>query len=105
LITCFDLQQLCSDKNIKITAHSVNRFRERGIKYKEVFCVIKNDEIIEQYPNDFPYPSCLLLGYPAENTPLHVVVGTNGEELYVITAYYPNSEKWEDDYKTRRGQE
>ena len=34
--------------------------------------------------------------------PLHTVVGTNGYQLWITTAYYPSSEKWLDDLKTRR---
>ena len=34
--------------------------------------------------------------------PLHTVVGTNGYQLWITTAYYPSSEKWLDDLKTQR---
>jgi hypothetical protein len=59
-------------------------------------------EIIEQYPNDYPYPSCLILGNKNTATPLHTVISCNGEKLWIITAYFPSSEKWMDDLKTRR---
>jgi hypothetical protein len=35
---------------------------ERGITREEVHTVIGTGETIEDYPNDFPYPSRLLLG-------------------------------------------
>lgn len=38
-------------------------------------------EIIEEYPNDYPYPSCLTLGNLNTKCPLHVVVGSNHEQL------------------------
>ncbi len=59
-------------------------------------------EIIEQYPDDYPYPSCLTLGNMTTNKPLQAVIGTNGLQLWIITAYYPAPEKWMDDLKTRR---
>jgi hypothetical protein len=59
-------------------------------------------EIIEDYPNDFPYPSCLVFGYNIGKRVLHLVVGTDGNFLYIITAYYPNTTKFMDDLKTRR---
>ncbi|MDD6037870.1 MAG: DUF4258 domain-containing protein, partial [bacterium] len=34
---------------------------------------------------------------------IHVVVGNDGEYIYIITAYYPNTAKFEDDLKTRKG--
>ena len=34
---------------------------------------------------------------------IHVVVGNDGEYIYIITAYFPNTTKFEDDLKTRKG--
>ena len=45
-----------------ISDHAVKRFRERGIKIKDVRTAVYSGEIIEQYPDDYPYPSCLILG-------------------------------------------
>ena len=59
-------------------------------------------EIIEQYPNDYPTPSCLILGIDRLKQFMHVVCGTDGEYLWIITAYYPSKDKWENDFKTRK---
>ena len=40
-------------------------------------------EIIEEYPNDYPYPSCLTLGNLNTKWPLHVVVGSNHEQMCI----------------------
>ena len=61
-----------------------------------------NGEIIEHYKNDYPYPSCLIIGMNSNNEVLHVVCGSNGEEVWVITAYYPDDSEWEKDKKTRK---
>ena len=66
---------------------------------------IDNGEIIEQYPDDFPFPSCLILGISVKNEYIHVVVSMNEEKIYLITAYIPTSDKWEADFKTRKGAE
>jgi hypothetical protein len=58
-------------------------------------------EIIEQYPDDYPYPSVLILGY-SDGKPLHVVTGVGGEKVWLITAYFPTLAQWENDYKTRK---
>ena len=34
---------------------------------------------------------------------MHVVCGTDGEYLWIITAYYPSKDKWENDFKTKKG--
>ncbi len=59
-------------------------------------------EIIEDYPNDYPNPSCLMFGYTLNNRVIHVVIGYDVENIYIITAYYPNTDKFELDMKTRR---
>lgn len=75
---------------------------ERGIFRKDVLSAVLNGEIIEQYPDDRPYPSCLVFGLSEKNEKLHVVCGCDGETVVVITAYRPTLDKFEDDYKTRR---
>ncbi len=59
-------------------------------------------EIIEDYPNDYPNPSCLMFGYTLNDRVIHVVIGYDVENIYIITAYYPNTDKFELDMKTRR---
>ncbi|MCL2501160.1 MAG: DUF4258 domain-containing protein, partial [Defluviitaleaceae bacterium] len=79
--------------------------RERGIRRMDLLECIYNGEIIKQYTDDTPFPSCLILGYYAYNQPLHIVVGVNAGVLCsIITAYRPDINQWESDYKTRKGQ-
>lgn len=47
----------------------------------------------------FPHPSCLIFGYTKENKVLHIVAGSNDNSLFFITAYYPNTDKFETDLK------
>ena len=63
---------------------------------------IRNGSIIEDYPDDYPYPSCLILGYAEDEQPLHLVCGAGEGTLFIITAYRPSPEKWEADWKTRK---
>ena len=59
--------------------------------------------LIQDYPDDRPYPSALFLGW-VEEKPVHVVVSLDegGELAYVITAYEPSLDHFAPDYKTRR---
>lgn len=97
-----ELRRICSPENIEITLHAAKRFGQRGIFVKDIISCIKNGEIIEQYPDDYPFPSCLVLGLSIKGQHLHVVVGSNLETLWIVTAYFPSLQKWENDYKTRR---
>ncbi len=95
-----NLRALCADKTILLTQHLSLRIRERGILYEEVKAAIMSGSIIEQYPDDHPYPSCLLLHCAPK--PLHVVCGVGGGLIWVITAYRPDPAQWEPDWKTRK---
>lgn len=95
------LQKLCHEDKIKWSLHALKRIRERQIQSDDVITCVYSGEIIENYPNDRPLPSCLIYGI-VRFRHLHVVVGCDGETVYIITAYYPNSDEWEADYKTRK---
>ena len=97
-----NLRQMCNDRAIKFTAHILARLEERGIFPSDIRHCITTGHIIEQYPDDYPYPICLVLGCTVENKPLHVVVGVGEGRLWLITAYFPNPDKWEDDYSKRK---
>ena len=64
--------------------------------------VINNGEIIEQYPDDYPFPSCLILVITINDEYVHVVVSMDDGKIYLITAYKPSLDKWESDLKTRK---
>ncbi len=88
---------------IIFSGHAVQRMFERGIGTSDVLAVIEYGEIIAEYPEDFPFPSYLLLGWVKER-PIHVVVAVNYEnrQCYLITAYIPDSKQWHANFKTRR---
>ncbi len=93
---------LCSSGKIKWTAHGLERLQERDISTDDIKMCIAEGEIIEDYPDDFPLPSALIFGHTVSGKVLHVVAGTDDENIFVITAYYPTTDKFEDDLKTRR---
>ena len=101
-LTISDIQQICCLENIEITIHAAKRLEQRKICINDIISCIKNGEIIEQYPTDYPYPSCLIMGITLNNTILHVVIGSNLETIWIITAYFPSREKWGTDFKTRK---
>jgi len=97
------LQAAIREKRIEWRKHSLQRLAERGIHQKDVLEVILSGELIEDYPDDNPYPSALFLAFIMDR-PLHVVAAYDGTDhrAYIITAYQPSLEFFEEDYKTRR---
>jgi len=101
-ISIDELRILCNDGKIKWTAHIAVRLQERDINPSDVRNCIETGEIIEQYTDDYPYPSCLVLGATVENKSLHVVIGVGSGYLWLISSYFPDISKWESDLKTRK---
>ncbi len=93
---------LANQGKIRWTNHVIMRLFQRNILQSDVENALKNGEIIEQYESDYPFPSCLVYGISLKNQVLHVVCGSNGDELWIITAYYPDSINWENDLKRRK---
>ncbi len=96
------IRKLCGNGKIKWTAHVLARLQERAINPSDVKECISRGEVIEEYENDYPHPSCLILGQTLDNRSLHVVIGITRESLWFITAYYPSLDKWNDNLKTRK---
>jgi uncharacterized DUF497 family protein len=96
------IRQLMNHAKIKWSTHCLERMQERDISIADVEKCILSGEIIEDYPHDFPHPSCLIFGYTVSGRILHVVIGTDESALYVITTYYPDTTKFMEDLKTRK---
>lgn len=65
--------------------------------------IIHHGEIIEDYPQAFPFPARLFLGW-CGSRPVHVVAAEDSHKqlAIVITVYEPSFAKWEADMRTRR---
>lgn len=70
---------------------------------EEIEHVIDSGEVIEDYPEDEPFPSRLILG-TVQNRPLHVVVAEEKDSdiTHVVTAYQPDLDQWENGFKRRK---
>lgn len=89
-------------RNVVWTKHCLNKMNRRDILISDIKTAINNGKIIEYYYEDYPYPSCLILGKDNKNNTIHIVCGLSDNFIYMITAYYPDNEEWEEDMKTRR---
>ena len=59
MIIIDNLISLCEDiNNVVISQHAFKRLRERSITINDILNGIKTGKIIEDYPEDYPYPSC-----------------------------------------------
>lgn len=84
--------------------HALRRMFQRRINSNDVRHVLATGEVIEDYPDDMPYPSQLILGWVGARA-IHVVAADNhGEsETIIITAYEPDPNEWEPGFRRRKG--
>lgn len=84
--------------------HALQRMFERGITEADVRRILESGELIEDYPEDQPYPSRLVLGFVGDR-PLHVVAADNlaDQETIVITVYEPEPAQWDTAFRRRTG--
>ncbi|NIR49884.1 DUF4258 domain-containing protein [candidate division KSB1 bacterium] len=90
-------------KRIRITDHADEEAQADKLKYEEVYFSVLNGEIIEDYPKDKPYPSCLIYGQTFAGEPVHSVWAYNKKTKWavLITVYRPDPERWID-FKIRK---
>lgn len=81
---------------IRISDHADEESHNDGLTYDEIFNSVFNGEIIEDYGQDKPYPSCLIYGKNFKDEPIHSVWGYNTENEWsvLITVYRPDQERW-----------
>lgn len=89
--------------NIKFRFHALSRMFERKISETDVLEVLTTGKVIENYPTDQPYPSCLKLGF-IKNRPLHIVTAEATDEAttVIITVYEPDLTRWEPGFEKRK---
>jgi len=83
-------------KRVRITDHADEEMTADNLSLDEVFYSVTHGEIIEDYPNDKPYPSCLIYGDTAKGEPVHSVWGYNDSTQWavLITVYRPDPNRW-----------
>ena len=97
------IQQAIACGRLVWRRHALSRMMEREISRSDVRSAVKTGEIIQGYPTDRPFPSCLIAGKLEERL-LHVVAAYDsaGQTCYIVTVYEPDAEHSAEDLKTRR---
>jgi len=75
----------------------------RRISKNEVKAVVAYGEVIDERPDDQPFPSYLLLDFVGGKA-IHVVFSydESTDTGYIVTAYIPDRNIWQDDFRSRR---
>lgn len=88
---------------VNITHHAREEAKNDSLLLDDIFFATCNGEIIEDYPTDKPYASCLIYGKSPSDEPIHCVWGydSNSKISILITVYRPDPDLWIN-YKERK---
>jgi hypothetical protein len=98
-----DIIDAIRNHRIRITDHADEEAQADRLSFDEVFISVFQGEVIEDYPDDKPFPSCLIYGDTFRGDPVHSVWAYNYENRWVvlITVYRPDPQRWIN-WRTRR---
>jgi hypothetical protein len=98
-----DIVESIRNNRIRITDHADEEAQSDNLNYHEILFTVLQGEIIENYPVDTPYPSCLISGMTLGREPIHSVWAFNPDNKWsvLITVYRPDPNRWID-WKKRR---
>jgi len=91
-----DIIKAIRANRVRITDHADEEARADKLSFDEVFYSVFQGEIIEDYPTDRPYPSCLIYGRTFRGNPVHTVWAYNEQNGWavLITVYRPDPTRW-----------
>ena len=89
---------------IRITNHATDEAEDDDLLLDEILASVLIGELIEQYPNDRPYPSCLIYGVDTTGDAIHSVWAYNEDTEWavLITVYRPDPARWIDGRMRRK---
>jgi len=99
-----DIQEALREKRFRITDHADEEAKEDEIILDDILHSVRRGDIIENYPTDLPYPSCLVLGTTPSGRPLHSVWAYDESNSWavLVPVYCPDPARWIDWRISRR---
>jgi len=94
------IAELIESGEILISHHARVRMFERNVSTDDLITIISSGEIIEEYSDDEPCPSVLIMGF-IDEVAYHTVIALCEDHIRVITVYIPEQDKWIE-YRRRR---
>ena len=97
--------ELVESDKFKISDHGLDALLDDDLGRRDVVDSISNSEILENYPDFGKGPAILLFQIAADGRIVHCVWGLpkgESEPAVLITAYIPDPERWDSDFKVRR---
>ena len=91
-----DIAEAIRARRVRITDHAYEEAGVENLRFDGIYFSVVQGEIIEDYPEDKPYPSCLVYGRTFGGDPVHSVWAYDEEKKWVVlvTVYRPDPDRW-----------
>ena len=98
-----DIIDAIRNGRVHLTDHADRAINAHLLELDDVLDSVFQGTIIEDYPDDRPFPSCLVYGDNLRHEPVHSVWAYNASRglAILVTAYRPDAERW-DGWRIRR---
>lgn len=96
--------RLVEDGDWRASDHGLQRLGEENIIASDLVDGIDSAVVVEDYP-DYHAGPCVLVLQPDHEGPVHALWGLEkgtDRPAVLVTAYRPEPERWQDDYRTRK---
>ena len=97
--------ELLQQGNIRISEHGYDELAADGVTVREIMAGVLNAVVLSDYPTYPKGPCVLTLQQDGDGRPIHVVWGIPRgltSPAVLVTAYRPDPERWEDDFRRKR---
>ncbi len=100
-----DIIEAVKSRRTRMTLHAESEAKADGITLDDLYYSVEYGEILSEYPEDRPYPSCLIYGRDPNGQPLHSVWAYNEttRSVVAVTVYRPDPDLWID-FRVRKKQ-
>ena len=97
------IRQAVAADRVRVTDHADEEMAADGLQLDNVVLALRKGEVIEDYPADYPLPSCLVYGQTNSGDHIHSVWAYNERvsRAILITVYRPDPQRWEN-WRTRK---
>lgn len=91
------LKEAINADRIFASRHSLREAAADDLVLGEIiWSVVEGGELIEEYPNAYPMPACLILGFNTVGDPIHSVWSYDqvSRTARLVTVYRPDTNRW-----------